>query len=183
MRHLPAAYVLPIVETQPAEKPMLRSLAIFLAGAALGTGFGVALGFFLFPFIFPPPPAAEQLTTADRASAVVAEGTFIHANPNDPIHWGKGSASVRADSVFLGEDFEVGPGPKFHVYLVPKPQIRASGDVTGQSFVDLGRLRSFKGSQRYAIPAGVDLANYQSVIIWCERFSVLISPADLTRKT
>jgi hypothetical protein len=55
--------------------------------------------------------------------------------------------------------------------------------VTGQSFVDLGRLRSFKGSQRYAIPAGVDLANYQSVIIWCERFSVLISPADLTRKT
>ena len=111
---------------------MLRSLAIFIAGAVLGTAFGVALGFFLFPFIFPPPAAAEQLTTADRASAVVAEGTFIHANPNDPIHWGKGSASVRVDSVFLGEDFEVGPGPKFHVYLVPKAQIRASGDVTGQ---------------------------------------------------
>ena len=99
---------------------MLRSLAIFVAGAVLGTAFGVALGFFLFPFIFPPPPAAEQLTTTDRASVVLAQGTFIHANPSDPIHWGKGSASVRADSVFLGEDFEVGPGPKFHVYLVPE---------------------------------------------------------------
>ena len=111
------------------------------------------------------------------------QGTFIHANPSDPIHWGKGSASVRADSVFLGEDFEVGPGPKFHVYLVPKAQVRASGDLQGQKFVDLGRLRSFKGSQRYAIPAGTDLAKYQSVIIWCEQFSVLISPADLTRKS
>ena len=46
-------------------------------------------------------------------------------------------------------------------------------------FIDLGGLRAFKGSQRYAIPAGVDLKNYQSVIIWCEQFSVLISPADL----
>ena len=162
---------------------MLRSLAIFLAGAVLGTAFGVALGFFLFPYIFPPPPAAEQLTTTDRANAVLAQGTFIHANPSDPIHWGKGSASVRADSVFLGEDFEVGPGPKFHVYLVPKAQIRSSGDLQGQKFVDLGRLRSFKGSQRYAIPAGIDLAKYQSVIIWCEQFSVLISPADLMRKS
>ena len=160
---------------------MLRSLAIFITGAVLGTAFGVALGFFLFPFIFPPAPAAEQLTTADRASVVLAQGTFIHANPSDPIHWGKGSASVRADSVFLSEDFEVGPGPKFHVYLVPKGQIRSSGDLAGQKFVDLGRLRSFKGSQRYVIPAGVDLANFQSVIIWCERFSVLISPADLMR--
>ena len=161
----------------------LQSLAIFLAGAVLGTGFGVALGFFLFPYIFPPPPAAEQLTTADHANAVLAQGRFIHANPSDLIHWGRGSASVRADSVFLGEDFQVGPGPKFHVYLVPRAQIRSSGDLQGQMFVDLGRLRSFKGSQRYAIPAGIDLAKYQSVIIWCEQFSVLISPADLVRKS
>ena len=159
---------------------MLRSLAFFLAGAVLGTAFGVALGFFLFPFIFPPPPAAEQLTTADRASAVLAQGTFIHANPSDPIHWGRGSASVRPDSVFLGEDFEVGPGPKYHVYLVPRTQIRSSGDLQGEMFVDLGRLRSFKGSQRYAIPAGTDLKNYRSVIVWCEQFSVLITPADLS---
>jgi hypothetical protein len=47
-------------------------------------------------------------------------------------------------------------------------------------FVDLGRLRSFKGSQRYEIPAGVDLKQYPSLVIWCEAFSVLISPADLT---
>jgi len=41
-------------------------------------------------------------------------------------------------------------------------------------------LRAFSGSQGYPIPDGVDLADYPSVIIWCEAFSVLISPADLS---
>jgi hypothetical protein len=158
-----------------------RSIATFLAGGVLGTGFGVALGFFLFPFVFPPPPAAEQLALDERNRPVVAEGKFIHANPSDPIHWGHGSVAIREGSVFLSEDFEVGPGPKFHVYLVPRASIRTSKDLDGQMFVDLGRLRAFKGSQRYAIPAGLDLKAYASVIIWCERFSVLISPADLMR--
>jgi len=159
-----------------------QSVAAFLGGGILGTGFGVALGFFLFPFVFPPPPAADQLSEADRRARIVAEGTFIHANTADPIHWGKGGVTARQDSVFLGADFEVGPGPKFHVYLVPKAPIRASGDLKGQMFVDLGRLRAFKGSQRYAIPAGLDLSKFKSVIIWCEQFSVLISPADLEPK-
>lgn len=160
----------------------LRSFAWFIAGGVLGTGFGVMLGFFFFPFVFPPPPAAEQLTQADLQARIIAEGAFIHANKSDPVHWGKGSVTVRQDSVYLGPDFEVGPGPKYHVYLVPKGMIRASGDLRDQQFVDLGRLRSFQGSQRYSIPAGLDLSRFESVVIWCEQFSVLISPADLVRK-
>ena len=155
-----------------------RGLAIFCFGGMLGTGFGVALGFFFFPFVFPPPPAAEQLTEADRSQ--VATGTFIHANPSDPVHWGRGKVTIYERTVFLESDFEVGPGPAFHVYLVPKSNIRDAAAVKDAMFVDLGGLRAFKGSQRYPIPAGVNLKDYPSVVIWCERFSVLISPADLT---
>src|SRR6266853_2060679 len=159
-----------------------RALVVFLLGGVLGTAFGVAVGFFVYPFVFPPPPAAEQLSEADKAKPVAA-GTFIHANPSDPVHWGKGAVSVYQRAVFLEPDFEVGPGPAFHVYLVPKASIRTSGDLKGVTYVDLGGLRSFKGSQRYPIPAGVDLKDYASVIIWCEQFGVLISPADLTVAT
>lgn len=155
-----------------------RAILIFLFGGIVGAGFGVALGFFLFPFVFPPPPAAEQLTEADR-SALVATGSFVHANPSDPIHYGKGKVSVYERTVFLQPDFEVGPGPAYHVYLVPKANIRDEAAVKDTMYIDLGGLRAFKGSQRYSIPAGVDLTNYPSVVIWCERFGVLISPADL----
>lgn len=156
----------------------LRDVAMFVFGGLVGTAFGILLGFFAFPYVFPPAPATETLTEADR-SRLVATGTFMHANPSDPIHYGKGKVSVYERTVFLEQDFEVGPGPAFHVYLVPKASIRTSSDMKDVMFVDLGRLRSFKGSQRYPIPAGVDLTKYPSVIIWCERFGVLISPADL----
>jgi hypothetical protein len=155
-----------------------RAILIFLFGAVVGVAPGVALGFFLFPFIFAPPPATERLTEAER-STLVANGTFIHADPADPIHHGRGKVGVYQRAVFLEPDFEVGPGPAFHVYLVPKAEIRRSADVEGTMYVDLGRLRAFKGSQRYAIPDGVKLTDYPSVVIWCERFGVLISPADL----
>jgi hypothetical protein len=155
-----------------------RGIAIFVLGSVLGTGFGVTLGFFIFPYVFPPPPAAEQLTVAERSN-LVATGSFIHANPSDPVHYGKGKVGIYDRTVFLEPDFEVGPGPAFHVHLVRKASLRSSSDLKDAMFVDLGGLRAFKGSQRYAIPTGVDPKDYQSVIIWCERFGVLISPADL----
>jgi hypothetical protein len=156
----------------------MRWFLTFIAGLIVGGAGGLALGFFIFPFVFPPPAAFETLSEAEK-SRVVAEGTFIHANPSDPIHYGKGGVTVYEQVVFLGEDFEVGPGPAYHVYLVPKDMVRTNADVPNTQFIDLGGLRAFKGSQKYAIPAGVDLAKYPSVVIWCERFSVLITPADL----
>ena len=156
-----------------------RGISIFILGGVLGTGFGVAVGFFIFPYVFPPPAASEQLSATERTK-LVASGMFIHANPSDPVHYGKGHVSIYERTVYLESDFEVGPGPAFHVYLVPKASIRSTSDVKDLMFVDLGGLRAFKGSQRYSIPDGVDLKDYQSVIIWCQQFGVLISPADLT---
>lgn len=158
---------------------MWRTIGVFLAGGICGTMFGVAATVFFYPFVFPPPEAMEMLTTAER-DRLVASGQFIHANPSDPIHYGSGKVSVYSDVVFLEQDFEVGPGPAFHVYLVPKASIRKSGDVEDTMFVDLGKLRAFKGGQKYPIPAGVNLGDFPSVVIWCRQFGVLISPADLT---
>jgi hypothetical protein len=110
---------------------------------------------------------------------VLARGTFSHANPADPIHWGKGRVTVYEGLLHLEPDFEVGPGPKYHVYLVPEQEVTPSTNVERTMFVDLGRLRAFKGSQNYDVPAGIELAKYPSVAIWCEQFGVLISPAKL----
>lgn len=158
---------------------MVRWLAVFFFGAFIGAGFGGALGILMFPYLFPPPAAVEHLTQSEKQDKIAAQGSFIHADPSDPIHRGQGKVTLYERTLFLHEDFEVGPGPKFHVYLVPKENIRTSSDLGDTMYVDLGRLRSFKGSQKFPIPPGLDLSRFKSVVIWCEVFNVLISPADL----
>jgi hypothetical protein len=157
----------------------LQKFAIFVVGGILGLAGGFALGIFVYPYIFLADIVATETVDPARKK-IVATGTFIHANPADPIHYGAGKVTVYADSVFLHDDFKVGPGPKFHVYLVPEAEVTPKTDVAKTMYVDLGRLRAFQGSQNYPVPPGVVLTQYQSVVIWCEHFGVLISPAKLT---
>ncbi|MDH5534196.1 MAG: DM13 domain-containing protein [Betaproteobacteria bacterium] len=158
---------------------MARTIGIFVIGALFGTAAGFAIGIFVYPYIFLADIVAHERVETTPARKLVARGTFIHANPSDPIHHGRGGVSVYQDLVHLENDFAVGPGPKYHVYLVPEANVTPSTEVAKTMYVDLGRLRAFKGSQNFPVPAGVTLSGYKSVVIWCEHFGVLISPAAL----
>lgn len=157
-----------------------RVLAGFLGGGLLGIAAGFALGIFAYPYLFLADIVAADQVQDASSRKVLARGSFIHANASDPIHYGKGRVTVYEGLLHLEPDFEVGPGPKFHVYLVPENNVVPATDVAKTMFVDLGRLKAFRGSQNYAVPAGVDIARYGSVVIWCEQFGVLISPARLS---
>ena len=156
----------------------------FFVALVLGVAGGVALGIFVYPYVFLADiVATEKVQPAPAGQAerkVTARGTFIHANPSDPIHYGKGRVTAYEGLLHLEPDFEVGPGPKYHVYLVPEKEVAPSTNVARTMFVDLGRLKAFKGSQNYDVPAGVDIGKFGSVVIWCEQFGVLISPAKLS---
>ena len=161
----------------------MRSYVItFFVALILGLVGGVALGVFVYPYVFLADIVATEKVDKPATGVerkVLARGTFVHANPSDPIHYGKGRVTVYEGLLHLEPDFEVGPGLKFHVYLVPEKEVVPSTNVERTMFVDLGRLKAFKGSQNYELPAGVDVAKYGSVVIWCEQFGVLISPAEL----
>jgi hypothetical protein len=164
---------------------MKRYFLIAAVALALGTGFGFALGIFVYPFWFLGEVASETVANRDQKTRV-ASGTFIHANPSDPVHWGKGGVELLDGPggerlVYLQPDFEVGPGPRFHVYLVDRTDVRSNGDFPLQTAVDLGRLRAFKGSQVFPIPTAIDVAKVGSIVVWCKEFGVLITPADLVR--
>ena len=157
----------------------MRAVLLLVVGLIVGAAGGFAVGIVAFPYLFPPPEVNEPLIAKSEAD-LIARATFIHANPSDPVHYGQGSATIYADLLRLEADFKVGPGPKFHVYLVPDADVTPDTEVEATMFVDLGRLKAFSGSQNYAIPAGIDIADYGSVVIWCEQFNVLISPAAIS---
>lgn len=163
---------------------MKRLIIGFLVGGVLGVLAGFAGGIFVYPFWFLNDPAMDTVANVE-SQTVVAKGMFVHADPGDPVHYGKGALTIYRDPqggrlIHLEKNFEVGPGPRFHLYLVNHEKVRSGDDFKTSDKVDLGRLKAFRGSQNYAVPATVMLDKYKSVVIWCKEFDVLIAPATLT---
>lgn len=161
---------------------MKQPAIAFILGGAVGTMLGLALGFFIFPFVFPPPKALEPPPPPPSLTAEaqpLASGFFIQADPDNNIPYGRGRVTVYDTTLRLEADFVVSPGPGYHVYLVMAEEVRGPDDMAQGNFVDLGKLRAFKGSQNYAIPEDVYPEEYSSVVIWSKQSGILISPANL----
>jgi hypothetical protein len=126
-------------------------------------------------------PMPETVDAAAEAGTVVTlvEGTFV-----DRSHPGTGVAKVLNDGSaqrFLRFDpFETDNGPDLFVYLTRADAAAdaAAFGVDGD-FVNLGRLKGNVGEQNYEIPVDVDLADFGTVVVWCDRFSVAFTAADL----
>ncbi len=81
------------------------------------------------------------------------------------------------------ENLDTSNGPDLRVWLTDAP---VKEGVAGWrvfddgKYVSLGKLKGNKGDQNYEIPADVNLADYSSVTIWCDRFDVSFGAAALT---
>ena len=77
--------------------------------------------------------------------------------------------------VVLGDDFEAKKAPDLKIFLSKA----ALGDISGKNAVSKGdpvlvaKLTSYKGKASYAIPAGINPADYTTIIIHCEEYSKL----------
>lgn len=154
------------------------AIVAVLIGALLGGIGGFAAGLLAFPTLFPAVPVGDALEEPNRGP-LRATGRFRPADNKEPRYRGSGGVSLYEAALELGSDFEVAPGPRYHVYLVPLRELDADSPVAESLFLDLGPLKAFRGSQRYRIPLGVRLEDYGSVAIWCEPLNALIAPADL----
>lgn len=118
--------------------------------------------------------------TASAQEMALASGQFRGA---DGAHKGAGTATITKSA--SGEltleltGFSSSPGPDLEVWLVDNASVQRSADVTGAKTLALGDLKSASGDQSYTIPAGTDVSQFKSAVIWCETYSVLFSTADL----
>ena len=83
-----------------------------------------------------------------------------------------GKKYLRLDKKFTSED-----GPDVFVLLHRQD---APTDYQRSSYVSLGRRQKISGKQLYRIPAGVDIAQYKSVVIWCRQFNATFGFATIS---
>ncbi len=127
-----------------------------------------------------PAPAASAGAAAPSVRArnmQIPSGAF-----RSIAHPGDGTAAVveltNGKRVLTLRDFETDNGPDLRVYLSTGDP--AGGGDLGES-EDLGALKGNKGNQQYEIPAGVDVARFSTVVIWCRAFSVAFTSAPLAK--
>jgi hypothetical protein len=125
-----------------------------------------------------PGPADVEPTPSGPVE--LATGSFVSRNRYTVT--GKATAYQLDDGQRLLrlEDFESTNGPDLLVYLTAAGADDDDAALDGD-FVDLGPLTGNIGNQNYVIPTDVDLDRYDSVVIWCRRFSTSFGVADLTR--
>ncbi len=115
--------------------------------------------------------------------ATLVEGSFV-----DRSHPTSGRAVVLGDGseqrFVRFEDFATDNGPDLNVYLTTADADAETGEFGRDgTFVDLGDLKGNVGPQNYEIPADVDLAEFDTVVIWCVRFGVAFGAADIAPTT
>jgi hypothetical protein len=79
--------------------------------------------------------------------------------------------------------FKTSNGPDVHVVLIAVKDADDDANFlkNGTERVELGALKGNEGDQNYDIPAGTDLAKFQTVSIYCERFNANFGAAPLTK--
>lgn len=101
----------------------------------------------------------------------------------DGLHKGEGKALIimlpDGQRFLRFEDFKVTNGPDLYVYLSGHAAPRDRVQLHQGAAFEVGQLKGNIGNQNYALPAEVDLSKVKSVAIYCKRFSVIFSTAEL----
>ncbi|MGW6984669.1 DM13 domain-containing protein [Streptomyces sp. NPDC054932] len=133
------------------------------------------------PTASPPPGATQAPSAPPEGPRTLAQGELIsheHTTTGTVkiVQLPDGSRTLRL------ENLDTSNGPDLQVWLTDAP---VKEGVAGWrvfddgKYVRLGKLKGNKGDQNYPIPAEVQLADYTSVSIWCDRFDVSFGAAKL----
>jgi hypothetical protein len=149
---------------------------LLAASHLFAVALGFALGVYTLPILIAPPApsAAEVRAQADKATF---KGQFRRdLRDSDALHWGEGTVSVSRTSIALAG--ELAPGPDYKLYLSPEfVETEADFKRLRPSMVRIGDVKTFRNFL-IAVPESVDPGRYNTVIVWCERFSQFITAAQ-----
>lgn len=143
-------------------------------GLSLVAAFGLSAGMAVLAFA----GEAKTEATDQVASEILFTGTWEKKSFKVAGTWEIYEANGK-QFVKLSSDFKTRKAPDLKIFLSPLTAAQTSGRNATDSSVLISPLSSNKGAQVYEIPAGVNIADFKSIVIHCEQFSKLWSAADL----
>ncbi|MGQ4496096.1 DM13 domain-containing protein [Dermabacteraceae bacterium P13101] len=116
----------------------------------------------------PAQAQAQEKPAAPAGPVTLTQGEFTSLE-----HKTSGTAKVvelpDGSRVLRLENLASSDGPDLKVIVTGKSGGYES--LKKADYTSLGALKATHGNQNYALPAGFDIKNAASVLIWCERFS------------
>ena len=152
-----------------------RSLAILAATHAIAIVGGFAAGIYFLPILIAPPaPLAADVKSA--AGGAQYSGEFRRdLKGSDLFHWGEGRLAISPNAVALSG--RLAPGPDYKLYFSPEFVDTKEGFLRiKSSSLRVGEIRTFENFI-VPLPDAVDLTRFNTVVVWCETFSMFISAA------
>jgi hypothetical protein len=153
----------------------VRRFLILAATHVLALVVGFAVGIYVLPILTAPEAPSDAQVKAAATDADYKAEFRRDLKGSDPLHWGEGVVTVGRTAVSL--DGKVAPGPDYKLYLVPQ-FVETKQEflrVKAQS-LRIGDVKTFENFI-VPVPAGTDLSPYNTVVVWCEAFSMFITAA------
>ncbi len=145
--------------------------SVITHSAALVIGF--AAGVYTLPLLIAPDAPTEQQLAAASTNVQYTTQFNKQRQDSDVFHWGKGEVSITdRQIVFKGE---LSPGPDYKLYL--SPEYLETEDQFGElkpQMIQVSAINTFDGFI-VDIPEGIDLEQFNTVVIWCEQFGEYIT--------
>lgn len=153
---------------------MLRWIILSASHAAMLFA-GFALGIYLLP-ILTAPPSIEKSMLAETAQTALYRTTFRRdLKGSDFLHWGDGDVSLSATKIV--HDGALAPGPDYKLYLTREFVENEEQFLRVKSQAQrIGDVKTFDGFL-LDIPQGVDIEQYNALVVWCEAFGEFITAA------
>ena len=153
----------------------MKKRLLLIASHALALAVGFAIGIYVLPILTAPAaPSASEVASQTRQAAYT--GQFRRdLKGSDLIHWGEGTVSVGPQSIaLLGR---LAPGPDYKLYLSPEfVETKADFARLRARMVRVGDVKTFENFV-VRVPEPVNVAGYNTVVVWCETFGMFITAA------
>ena len=153
----------------------MRRWFILTASHLAMLGIGFAAGIYTLPILTaakPPNPAAYQ---AIETETLYTGRLARDLKGSDLLHWGEGE--VRLSRSRIGHIGHLAPGPDYKLYLAPHfVDTKEAFLLIKDRSIRVGDVKTFDGFI-VDVPVGIDVRDYNTVVIWCEAFDQFISAA------